>query len=342
VNTVEYLRAASACRARWVGRGVDLCSYSARERADDVRDLAIALSFPEIDFVAGGLGTVDARELAGRYPQLVHSITLINVTPPQTTPWNGAITNAAGALDRFFGECTNDRSCNERYPSLRRTFIATYARLQSAPAAYTITSPTGDGRKVRVLLDGDRVAQILLFALDTPDAPALVPVALNDSESAQAVADFGARTLVFPAEASWGALFSRTCIDDAPSVGQDGLKVEAESEPQLAFVADDPLLDVCTVWSAKPPVARAPAPASTPTLVLQGDLDPFTSRAWADQAARAFVRASIVLLPHFGKVDSVAARCVTEMRQQFLAEPTRRIAAEPCVRSIPPIRFAGT
>jgi hypothetical protein len=227
---------------------------------------------------------------------------------------------------------------------LRSSYIATYDRLQSAPLAYTTTSPSSDGRKVRVLLDGDRAAQILLLALDnSSDALPLVPVAVVGNESGgQAVVDFGARNLVLPVDASWGALFSRTCIDDIPSVGQSGLRVEAEAEPRLAFIDDDPLLDVCTVWHTQPAAPHAPAPASTPTLVLQGDLDPFTSRDWADQAARAFVHASIVLLPHFGKVDSIGARCVAALRQQFLAEPTRRVSPEPCVRSIPPIRFAGT
>ena len=341
-NVVGFLEAVGSCRDGWMARGVDLASYSAAERAADVRDLAVALHFSRVNLIAGGPSTLDAREIAGRYPGLVRSILLLNVAPPEANRWNGAITNAAGALDRYFGECAAQPKCAATYGDLRAHLDAMYARGQSTPVTYTATNPwSGAASPVRVLLDGDRSMQIALNALDEPDALPLVAAAIADPQGGQSAVDFGVKSLVFPDDTSWGALLSGICIDEMGTLAREGLRVEASAEPKLAVLVDDPRLDACGVWKTSPQSAHAPSPAGTPTLVLEGELDPFTSSGWAEQTAHSFGRATIVALPHLGRVAASGDACITRVRLEFLDNPTAAVDATSCRHEIAPIQFTG-
>jgi DNA-binding SARP family transcriptional activator/pimeloyl-ACP methyl ester carboxylesterase len=340
-STASFARAAATCRAQWAARGVDVAAYSAAERADDVRDLAFVMHWRTVDLIGTGSQARDAREIASRYPELVRSITLFNVTPPDANGWNGAITNARAALDRLAGECANSPSCRTKYPELRRRMSRVEASLEARPQLFAVSDPASHA-KVGVLLDGDRTMLLTLIALDDPSAIALVPAAYAPSADPQADADYAASSLLTPPDSSWGALLSRACVDEGENVGRSGLDVEAHAEPELAFLADDPLLDACSAWST--PGARAPAagPVRAPVLILQGDLDPFTSRDWGQQAARSLGHATVLVLPHLGNVAVASDACVAAIRDQFLTFPTRPIPANACVREIAPIRFAGT
>jgi hypothetical protein len=341
-NLVAFLEAVESCRDGWVARGVDLAAYSAAERAADLRDLAVALHFSRVNLVAGGPSTLDAREIAGRYPRLVRSILLLNVAPPEANRWNGAINNAAGALDRYFAECAAEAKCAATYRDLRGRLDEAYTRAQSTPVTYATANPSSrSAPPVQVLLDGDRVMQIALNALDEPNALPLVAAAIADPQSGQSVVDFGVSSLVFPDDASWGALLSRICIDEIGTVAREGLRVEARAEPELAVLVDDPRVNACGVWKTSPQSAHAPSPAGTPTLVLEGMLDPFTSLDWADKTAHSFGRATILALPHLGRVAASGDACITRVRLEFLDNPTAPIDSTACRHEITAIQFAG-
>ena len=109
----------------------------------------------------------------------------------------------------------------------------------------------------------------------------------------------------------------------------------------IAFLADDPLLRACTAWDTRPTTSDTASPASTPTLVLQGALDPFTSVAWTEATASSFGDATVMELPHLGAVASSGNPCVIEARRRFLADPTRRIDPHACDKQIPPVDVTG-
>jgi pimeloyl-ACP methyl ester carboxylesterase len=284
--------------------------------------------------------TIEAREIAGRYPELVRSISLFDVVPPEGNQWNGAITNAADALDRFVGECSNERACAAAYPDLRQQILETHRRNQATPETFIEDNPWGPNPpRVEVLLDGDRTLQLVLRALGN-GAMGLVPAAIATRDSRTA-AGFASYTLVSPDQASWGALLSRDCMTTVGRVSAEALSIEAKVSPHLAFLADDPILSLCAAWKTRPARTRAPGPVGTPTLIVVGALDPFTSPGWAEQTATSFGHATVVELPHTASADSSPAPCIGRVRSAFLADPRRPIRADACAREIPPVRFAG-
>jgi DNA-binding SARP family transcriptional activator/pimeloyl-ACP methyl ester carboxylesterase len=341
-SKTEFLAAAASCRQRWTDQGVQLGDYSTKESAADVRDLAFALDIRRLNLVAGRHTTVDAREIAGRYPGLIRSTLLINVAPPEANRWDGAITNASGALDRYFAECASQSECASAYPDLAGRLRAAYARNEAAPVEFTTADPNNPGAPpITVRLDGGRTMELALYALADPDALPLLAAAIADPQSSQAAVEFGAHYLTFPEDASWGALLSRVCTNEISTVAREGLSVEAAAAPQLGFLVSDPLLDVCETWGTPPRRSHVPSPSETPTLMLQGDLDPFTSPDWAEATVRTFGDARVVQLPHLGNVAVTGNACVTRLRLRFLDEPRRRIDPHACSGEISPIHFTA-
>ena len=330
-NTTELLAAVRKCRARLTAQGIDLASYSAAERAADVRDLAFVLRIKRINLLAARTMTIEVREIAGRYPKLVRSVTLLDAVPPEANPWNGEVASAAGALDRLFGECLNDSACARTYPHLRQQLQTLYDLDNAKPLSFVEDDPWTTNRvRIPVLLDGYRVIELVLNALDR-GAAGLVPAAIA-TKNAGAAAQFAASQLTVPDDASWGALLSWNCIDLIGSVSFEGLSIEAKAAPQLAFLADDPFLDLCKTWKTPPTCSSAPGPAGTPTLILIGALDPYTSLDWAQQTAVSFGHATIVQLPHTGALYSSSDPCVQRLRRNFLDDPTRPVPTDSCAR----------
>jgi len=342
-SEVEFLGAVQSCRARWESQGVHLTAYSAAERAADVRDLAFSLGITHINLVAGRDSTAEAYEVAGRFPGLVRSVLLMNVTPPQSNRWNGAITNAAGAFDRYFADCSAQPRCATTYPHLPDQLTAVYTRDRASAVTYMTADPRGSNRpSIPVLLDGDRAMQIATLALDDPAALPLVAAALAAPTSGQATVDYGTSHLVAPEDASWGALLSKLCVDEYPSVAREGVTVEGDASPEFGFVSADPLLDACPIWRTSSARPAAPSPVATPTLILEGALDPFTSTDWAQATAKSFGQATVVQLPHLGDVALTGNPCVTNLRSRFLADPKHRVDPRACRDQIGQIQFSGT
>jgi DNA-binding SARP family transcriptional activator/pimeloyl-ACP methyl ester carboxylesterase len=342
-SEAEFLAAVQSCRARWESHGVHLTSYSAAERAADVRDLAFALGITHINLLAGRDSTTEAHDIAGRFPGLVRSVLLVNVTPPQANRWNGAITNAAGAFDRYFADCSGQPRCATTYPNLPDQLHAAYTRNRANAVTYITADPRGPDRPpIPVLLDGDRAVQIATLALDDPAALPLVAAALAAPTSGQAAVDYGTSHLVAPDDASWGALLSTLCIDEYPSLAREGLTVEGGASPEFGFVGADPLLDSCPIWRTSATHPAIPSPVATPTLILEGTLDPFTSPDWAQATARSFGQATVVQLPHLGDVSLTGNPCVTNLRSRFLADPEHRVDPRACYDQIGEIQFSGT
>ncbi|MDQ1456189.1 MAG: hypothetical protein QOH28_1809, partial [Actinomycetota bacterium] len=339
-NTSDLATAVRKCRARFTAQGIDVAAYSAAERASDVRDLALVLRLNRINLLAARTMTVEAREIAGRYPSLVRSITLFDVVPPQGNPWNGEIANATGALDRFVGECLNELACARVYPRLRQQIEDLYIADQAAPPVFVEDNPWANTpTRIPVLLDGDRIFGLVLAALNQGNA-GLIPAAIA-TKNGEAAAQAAAAALTTPDDTSWGALLSRNCIDLIGSVSFDGLNIEAKATPELDFLANDPLLPLCAAWHTPPTRTFAPGPAGTPTLIIIGALDPNTSLDWAHQTAASFGHATVIQLPHTGAVDSTVDPCDQRLRNDFLADPTRPIPADSCAHAIAPVTFTG-
>src|SRR3990172_2746158 len=103
-----FLDAAEQCGRRLAGEGVDLNAYGQDEIVDDVRDLAIAMGWRQINLQGSYDLSRTAVLLAARYPGLVRSVVLADPFPVDATWYEDRLSNYNSALQAYYAACRAD------------------------------------------------------------------------------------------------------------------------------------------------------------------------------------------------------------------------------------------
>ncbi len=210
-----WLDAAAQCGRRLVSEGVDLNAYGQDEIVKDVRDLAIAMGWSQIN-VAGryDLSRV-AVLLAARYPGLVRSVVLDAPYPVDAAWYDDRISNFNSALQAYYAACHADAACERAFPNLEQALPAQYAQAQQDPAVITVPDPAG-GPDIGLLFNGDRIVEISTLGLTGQEIlPIIAPLLASEDEAGarQTVANYGVTVSGDPYGDPSGANFSAYCED---------------------------------------------------------------------------------------------------------------------------------
>jgi pimeloyl-ACP methyl ester carboxylesterase len=344
-----FLDAADQCGLRLAGEGVDLNAYGQDEIVKDVRDLAIAMSWSQINVQGSRDLSQTAVLLAARYPGLVRSVVLDQPYPVDATWYGDRLSNANAAFEAYYAACRDDPACEQAFPNLEQALPARYAQAEQERSVDTVPDPSG-GPDVGVLFNPGRVVDITLGGLSVQ---ALLPIlaALWVSPVDQAARQTGANYVVLvaapdPNGTPWGANFSAYCEDVDQHVVRGALGTTETLYPLFSVFAHDPLFELCSRWPTQAQ-SRAIGPLETasavPALILTGALDPFAPPAYAQSAKKSFTHATVAVFRSLTSyVLANGPACVSALRLDFLRDPTAKVDIAGCIAQVPPITFAGT
>src|SRR6267142_734710 len=107
------------CRAGFDKRKIDLSMYSTPALADDVADLASAMSLAKINIYGVSYGTRWGLEVMRRYPDLVRAAVLDGVYPPQVNGEQNEPEIVRQAFEQLYADCSADALCRDHHPGLR-------------------------------------------------------------------------------------------------------------------------------------------------------------------------------------------------------------------------------
>jgi len=344
-----FVDAAASCGGRLVGEGVDLDAYGEDEIVKDVRDLAIAMGWGQINVQGSYDLSRVAVLLAARYPGLVRSVVLADPFPVDAAWYDDRLANFNSALQAYFAACRADPACDKVFPNLQEASIAAYAQAQQDPVVVTTGDPAG-GPDVSVLFDGDRLVDILRRGLSGQEVLRSL-AGLIGSKGQESALRAGAAAVVGvsapdPNGDAWGATFSAYCEDVDQHVARYDLAAAETLYPPFRVLAHDPLLEVCPHWPTQER-SRAVGPLETvsavPALILTGELNPLAPSAYAQRAAKSFTRATVAVFPSLTtRVLIYGPPCISALRLDFLRDPTTRLDVDGCIAQVPAIKFAGT
>jgi pimeloyl-ACP methyl ester carboxylesterase len=355
-----WLDAAEQCGRRLVTEGVDLNVYGQDEIVKDVRDLAIAKGWRQINVQGSYDLSRTAVLLAARYPGLVRSVVLAAPFPVDATWYDDRLSNANSGLQAYYAACRANPACEQAFPNLEQGLPAAYAQLQQDPIVVTATDPAG-GPDIGVLFNGDRLVDIVRRGLSGQEVlPIIAPLLGSQEESApQTGLRAGAAAVVLvsvpdPNGDPWGANFSAYCEDVNQHVVRFNLEAAEALYPLFGVLAHDPLLELCARW---PTQARSGAiglletASAVPALILTGALDPLAPPAYAQRAAKSFTHAAVAVFPNLTS-DVLGNRhvlgnwppCISALQLEFLRDPTADLDddRDGCIAQVQPIAFAGT
>ena len=361
---------ASQCGAR-LGPLSDL--YTSPAAAADLEVVLDALGVPAVDLYGDSYGSFLAQTFAVRYPQRVRTLLLDGTYPIEgLDPWYR--TTPVRLRENLALFCARSPlTCPVTPDRVLARVRKAVELLRASPL--TTSAPGGDGSETDVTLTPRRVADVLLYS---DSAPGYVRESIAAVEALLAgnprpLARMVAESEVDPADAavrrtpraelrgySEGAYLAYACSDYpqlwnvnasfparenqfAAAVG--GLAPGAVSPWTSTEWADTEFFtyDYCLHWP-KPRVVDPPFPAggrypSTPTLVLNGDLDLRTDLYQAREVSANFPRSSYVQVPNAGHVTALydADSCASSIARTFVE--TRAMGGTGCLAHIPEHRI---
>ena len=90
--------AMAACHARLEKEGINLSAFDSLENASDIDAVRQALGYSQINLYGVSYGTLLSLHLMGQHPEILRSVILDGVVPPQTN----FILESVQSENRFF------------------------------------------------------------------------------------------------------------------------------------------------------------------------------------------------------------------------------------------------
>lgn len=331
------------CREELDRRKIDLTMYSTPVLADDVADLARALSLPKINLYGASYGTRWGLEILRRHPDLVRVAVLDGVYPPQINGDQNEPGIVRAVFEQLYADCAADAFCREHHPALRRTVEALVDEADRSPLEITLQLEDGP-QPAR--LDAAKLMLVLLQMMREGEA-ALIPeaVAAASRGNYDLVTLFGEDL-----EADEGGLLEQNAQQF------DGLfnSVECrETWAAIDLVARQRAIDgagiyglsaklsksavYCPAWRvpAAPAAERQPVTSAVPTLLLSGGYDWLTPPAWVADAARTLAASRQVVFRALGHGVTSQDPCAARLRDAFIEDPDAK-RPPACAADAPP------
>lgn len=305
--------AAAACRARYVGRGVDLTAFNTEESAADIDDLRRALGAARLNLHGGSYGTRLALEVMRAFPNGVRSAALFGTYPHPRDILSDSAQDGDAALRAVLAACAEDPDCPEADP--QAVFERRMRELDERPMTRTLDD--GSSYALTSIDVGVRLFSMMYQTSEIPNVPgvAVAGFAPGPGEDPP-VPGLG----VF--DSAMGLYLSVTCREDYPFADRE----RADRAPfyMRGFRWDASVtVAQCEGWDVPPGPARfkEPVRSDVPTLLVVGRFDPITPPRASYLAAETLSRSQVVELPGAGHDTQQDTPCVQGMLEAFIADP---------------------
>lgn len=307
------------CREK-LERIADLKFYNSLLGIDDLDDIRLALGYDKINLYGISHGSQAALEYLRRYPDHVRSAVLTGVvTPAMKIPLQFA-RGAEHAVARLFHDCADDKACTTAFPNLQSKFAQLLRSFDSGAINFQVLHPTSNVMQ-SVTLSRGVFAVRLLSLLYSHRTVSLLPLILDRAAQGdwlpfvQVISRNAA-----PAEfrVYLGAYLSATCSESLPFINEADL-ARATAGTFMGDYRTRRHQQACAHWARDEIDAEyfQPVHATTPVLLLSGDVDPATPAELGAQALKTLANGRQVTLrntPH-----SYTSPCARSLIVEFIA-----------------------
>jgi class 3 adenylate cyclase len=331
-----------ACYSRLVQSGIALAHYTFDDDAGDVIDLLRALHLRRANLSAADMWSPIALAVLRDAPRVVRTLTLENPIAPGQSWATDPTSLLASVLDYYSALCRATVKCASAYPDLTALYRSDWKQLTAHPQTVVAADP--DGQQRAYLVNGDSLARALAVTIGLPGNARLVAAAIAATPlNIIAAYGLGFDQHLYQRDYPSAVILSTYCSYDLYTLGLGAAGLSARTRPELSGVYDNSFSTACASW----PVPKAPArvfdsvASAVPTLIVDGELYPFTSTRWTSSLQGGFPNAHTMVFATLGTslLNEGAPPCLNDLRRQFLADPTARIDTDACTRQSPPIDF---
>ena len=314
------------CYDRLIADGIDLAAYNTGENAADVAALRVALGIEAWDILGISYGTRLALEMMRHHPDGVRAVILDSVFPPNADTPVDEVYSFTDALAELFADCASDSYCQETYPNLEATFLATVQRLNEDALAdifgddlvFALSAAFSDTELIPLL-------PYVIYEVSEGNYDALDEIAALEGASRQGYQSDGADF-----SDSEGMYNSVICYDEYASGDYERVEdtvvgtIPVELEGALLQSTFD-LTQLCSFWSPRDVVDNTAVSSSIPTLILSGQYDVATPPRWANLAAQTLGNSYLFVFPGAGHSLLSGVECAISISATFLDNPEQAL-----------------
>jgi len=327
----QVRQAQQSCYQKWSDQGVDLSLLSSSAAAADLEDLRQALGYERWNVYASGYGARVALLMMRDFPQTIRSVVIDSPAAVVGEDLAGQAANADRVLNQFFESCAADEFCGEAFPELKTVFYEVADRLNGSPIQMEVADLNA-GKRYQVLVDGDRLIEILIRAISSGNGMILpeMPRAIYQLKSGKfdyLAGLLGNMTSSFSYSSS-GMQWQVECTELLPQISSERLQQSLGGvDAQLSEYFSHQMaayLNTCDILKdVKPSQGLEQVPASDiPALVMYGDRNLSSSPDWAKRISSSLSRSFLVeVTGGTGGFDRMRGNCSRGLVTAFLNDP---------------------
>lgn len=320
------LEAMAACRKRLEKEEINLSAFDSLENASDIDAIRQALGYSQINLYGVSYGTLLALHAMSQHPEILRSVILDGVVPPQTNFILDSVHSEDRSFTLLFESCQQDPYCNGDFPDLETVFYDVVRKLNQNPARVPMTDPDS-GITYDAVVDGDTFMSGLFQMLYASSLIPALPRMIYDARESKF--DFFGRImsiLVFDRTMSYGMYYSVLCAEDADfnTEDQDFSNIHPEIARAEKRSASE-FLAICKSWNVQSLDSDVDKPvvSAIPTLILSGNFDPITPPSYGDTVARNLSKSNAYIVPTGGHGQAFEDECQDNIILSFLDDPTK-------------------
>lgn len=333
-----------ACLERLQTQGITIGAYNTLESAADVVDIAIALDYSKINIYAGSYGSTLAMTVMRHHPELLRSVVLMGITPPQVDLMASFAPNLERALNLVFETCIADERCRAAYPNLREMYRKTTEELNENPLRITTVNPLTNAPSTYIL-NGNDFNRGLQFSMYNSSSIPMIPAFIASASAGQTEAFTPLIQAIFMLNAGTteGSYLAMRCMDDVHTTtpqAWEGAIAQTDPLTQRAFRPDiEYWAAICADWAPQKldPVENTPVISDVPTLIMNGGFDPVTPPNWGKLAVETLSRGFNYDFPESAH-GVYPSPCAVNIFRAFLLNPLREPNTQ-CIADLPPVEF---
>ncbi len=323
------------CRSRLEAEGVDLTDFTTRDNAADAAAIVRALGYETHNIWGGSYGSSVALTLLRDHPEHVRAAIVTALQPPQGDLQAATPVYILRTLQAVSDLCQANAACATAFPGdLIDELAVVVERLEANPLPITTSGSAGELDGLDVLV---AVSELLKDEANIPIIPGLI-AALYAEQYDWIMPYADVLTAVTLPPNPYGAWLSMRCTDSILATTDSAIdaalqEIHLSLRPVFRSFHEDQVAR-CQRWGARVPTEsdRLPAVADTPTLIISGTLDPFSSQAWLDSALATLPNGQGYMLPyHMHYV--IHQPCAAQMLTGFIDDPSGEVDAS-CMAGI--------
>lgn len=325
----DWRRLAEDCLAR-VAPIADPRHYTTSDYVDDLEEVRGALGIAQVNLIGGSYGTRVALEYLRRHPDVVRSVVVDGVVPPELALGADHARNLDDALGRIFAACSANAECRDRHgdPMQELRLLQAQLGLAARPVAYR--EPIEFKDKTGTLTRGILAGVVRLFAYK-PESAALLPLWLAEAGRGNAAPLYAQIDLLsrnLEQQLAHGMELSVLCSEDLPGLIAD----PREAQTVLGASLVEGLRAQCEVWprGRMPADFKQPLESDAPVLILSGENDPVTPPRYGDQVVATLSHGRHIVAPGQGHI-TMNSGCVPRLLAEFVESGDAKALDAGCV-----------